>query len=312
MSVSYSIVIPLFNEAEVFNDLIERLDGVVSKMEDSLEIVMVDDGSSDNTRMLLVDLAKRKKGYRMILLSRNFGHQVALSAGLKHAMGTKGVMVIDADLQDPPEMIFEFISKLEEGFDVAVGTRKKRKMSAFDQVIFKMFYRFLNAISYIDITLDGGDFSMMSRRVVDVVNEMPEQSRYLRGMRSWVGFKQCVVPYEREARELGESKYGYIQLIKLAYEGIFNFSWFPIRLMTYLGAFGFVICFSYLAHLLYLKFTSEEVPVGFTAIVVLIIFIGSIQMVFSGVLGEYLVRSFIQVKNRPLYVVDKIIESDEE
>ena len=308
----YSIIVPLYNEQESFDLLVNRLDALMQKSSESIEVVLVDDGSTDATQELITKLAQNNSAYRAVILSRNFGHQLALTAGMSVAKATKAVMIIDGDLQDPPEMFFPFLEKLNSGYDIAVGVRKTREASFFYKVAYKAFYRILNKLSYTNLTLDSGDFCMISRRVLDILNRMPEQSRYLRGLRSWVGFKEAQVPYNRQSREQGESKYSLLALFRLAYEGLYNFSWVPIRLMTYLGLGGIAVSSIYLIRLLYLRFTSDIVPTGFTATIFLIVFIGCLQFMFLGILGEYIVRTFMQVKDRPLFIIDKIVEKNEE
>ncbi|MBT8231324.1 MAG: glycosyltransferase family 2 protein [Saprospiraceae bacterium] len=308
--ISYSILVPLFNESDSFQKLIERLSNLMDKENETIEVVLVDDGSSDNTFQLIEEITQKDERYRGVKLSRNFGHQLALTAGMSVVRATKAVMVIDGDLQDPPEMFFQFKEKIENGYDIAVGVRATREASAFYNFCYKLFYRLLNKFSYTKLTLDSGDFAMITRRVVNILNDMPEQSRYLRGLRSWVGFKEAQIPYDRDARAQGESKYSFGSLIKLAYEGFYNFSWLPIRLMTYLGLSGIILCSIYVIHLLYLKFTTDIVPTGFTATIVLIVFIGCLQFLFLGILGEYIVRTFAQVKNRPLFIIEKIVGKD--
>lgn len=308
--VDYSILVPLYNESDSFDALTQRLTALMDKAKLSIEVVYVDDGSTDDTRQLITNHAKNDVRFRGVILSRNFGHQLALTAGMSVVKAQKAVMIIDGDLQDPPEMFFDFKNKIEEGFDIAVGVRETREASFFYKIAYKAFYRLLNKVSYTNLTIDSGDFCMISRRVLKIMNEMPEQSRYLRGIRSWVGFKEATIPYDRESRAQGESKYSLSALFKLAYEGLYNFSWLPIRLMTYLGFTGILICSIYVIRLLYLKFTSDIVPTGFTATVILIVFIGCLQFLFLGILGEYIVRTFMQVKNRPLFLIDEIIEND--
>jgi len=309
--IHYSIIVPLYNESDSFNALTSRLKLLLQRIDENVEVIYVDDGSTDITRVLITKLANEDARFKGVILSRNFGHQLAITAGMSIVKAQKAIMIIDGDLQDPPEMFFEFKEKIDEGFDIAVGIRKTRETSLLYKIAYKAFYRLLNKVSYTNLTIDSGDFCMMNRRVLDILNEMPEQSRYLRGLRSWVGFKEAEIQYNRQGREYGVSKYSLKALFKLAYEGLYNFSWLPIRLMTYLGLTGIVTCLIYVIRLLYLKFTSDLVPTGFTAIVVLIVFIGCLQFLFLGILGEYIVRTFIQVKNRPLFLIDEIIKKNE-
>ena len=302
----YSFVIPLFNEEEVFGELVQRLDQLVDKIGEPCEVVLVDDGSSDSTPSLMEQAALNDPKYHCVFLSRNYGHQVAISAGLEYATAEAAVMILDGDLQDPPEMFFEFRQALEQGYDVAYGIRKKRKEGGLKRLLYFLFYRLLSRISNSPINLDSGDFSMLSRRLVDILVRMPEQSRFVRGMRSWAGFGQIGVEYEREARAAGAPKYTFKKLWNLAYEGIFNFSVFPIKLMSILGLFCVSISVIYFAQTLIKKFwLGGDVPIGFTALLFMIVLFGGVQLLFLGIIGEYVYRIFFQVKNRPIFLVRK-------
>jgi polyisoprenyl-phosphate glycosyltransferase len=237
-----------------------------------VEVVLVNDGSKDKTPLLMHQLALTDKRYQAIFLSRNYGHQIALSAGLTFARGTNAIMVIDGDLQDPPELLPLMYEKFEEGYDVVYAVRKKRKESWFKKMAYSSFYRLLKSISYIDIPLDSGDFALLSRRVVDIMNKMPEESRYLRGMRSWIGFEQIGLEYERSERADGVSKYSFRNLLKLAYNGIFNFSEFPIKLIKRVGYLSVMVSFLYFFYSLYRKIFFDDVPQGFTATLIAIVF----------------------------------------
>jgi polyisoprenyl-phosphate glycosyltransferase len=276
-----------------------------------VEVVLVNDGSKDKTPLLMHQLALTDKRYQAIFLSRNYGHQIALSAGLTFARGTNAIMVIDGDLQDPPELLPLMYEKFEEGYDVVYAVRKKRKESWFKKMAYSSFYRLLKSISYIDIPLDSGDFALLSRRVVDIMNKMPEESRYLRGMRSWIGFEQIGLEYERSERADGVSKYSFRNLLKLAYNGIFNFSEFPIKLIKRVGYLSVMVSFLYFFYSLYRKIFFDDVPQGFTATLFTIIFFSGLQLFFLGIMGEYLLRIFFQVKGRPLFIVkEKIVNGE--
>jgi polyisoprenyl-phosphate glycosyltransferase len=306
-----SIVIPLYNEEKVFHQLVERLTDVMNNSEETIEVVLVNDGSKDITAKLIDDLAMNDNRFHGVLLSRNHGHQLALSAGLAKALGTKAIFVLDGDLQDPPELLHRFFKKIKEGYEVVFAVRKKRKEGVIKKIAYHLFYRFLDKISYVKIPLDSGDFCMMSRRVVNVLNSMPEKSRFIRGMRTWIGYKQIGIEYERDARAEGESKYSFKMLLRLAFEGIFNFSEFPIRVITRLGIFSFVLSFIYLMVVLYKKIFLKNVPVGFTALIVTIVLFSSAILISIGVLGEYILRIFYQTKERPLYIIDYEIVNKE-
>ncbi|MFM7016854.1 MAG: glycosyltransferase family 2 protein [Bacteroidota bacterium] len=305
-----SIVIPLYNEEEVFGRLVNRLDDVLSNFNIETEVVLIDDGSSDKTAELMKEKCIQDKRYTGIFLSRNHGHQLALSAGLANARGTEAIMVLDGDLQDPPELIGAFYKLYQEGYDVVYAIRTNRKESFLKKFAYWAYYRLQKSVSNFNIPIDSGDFGLMSRKVVDQLNSMPEQSRYLRGMRSWVGFKQIGYKYARDERKEGQSNYGWKQLLGLAFNGIFNFSEFPIRLITRLGLFTIIISLIYLGDVLYKKlFTDLNVPVGFTAILMAIILFSGVQLISIGIIGEYILRIFFQVKNRPLFIVkEKICE----
>lgn len=308
---SISIVAPLFNESETLPQLVERLNRLMDNMSNdaskSVEIVLINDGSRDNTAELMQQLALTDPRYHGVFLARNYGHQIALSAGLAKARGTEGVMVIDGDLQDPPELLPDFYAKYREGYDVVYAIRQKRKENWAKKTAYRLFYRLLKSISYIDIPLDSGDFCFMSRRVVDVLNAMPEESRYIRGMRSWIGFKQIGISYDRAERAAGTSKYGFRMLLNLAYNGIFNFSEFPIKLIKRIGYSAICVSLIYLIYSLYKKIMHNDVPQGFMATIFIIVFFSGIQLFFMGIMGEYLLRIFFQVKGRPLFIIEKEI-----
>ena len=302
-----SFVIPLYNESEVFKLLVERLNSFSLTLAVEHEFVLVDDGSRDDTPLLMRALALANPAFQCVFLSRNFGHQNAVSAGLTCARGTTAIMILDGDLQDPPELFSTFYEQLNNGYDVVYGVRKKRKENILKRLSYHLFYRMLKQISLSPIILDSGDFSLISRRVVNIINEMPEDSRFLRGMRSWVGFKQIGVEYERDKRAGGEPKYTLKKLIQLAYDGIFNFSFFPIKLLTFSGVACLGSSFVYFILTIIKRFFSDEVPVGFTALLFMIIFFGGIQLISIGIIGEYVFRIFLQVKKRPLFIVKERI-----
>ena len=309
-SPKISFVIPVYNEEEVFDLLVQRLNELISKIESPCEVVLVDDGSVDSTPALIEDIAIKNSNYQAIFLTRNFGHQRALSAGLEHARGEM-MMILDGDLQDPPELFFEFYEHIKNGYDVVYGVRRERKESTIKRFAYNTFYRILNKISNYPIPKDSGDFGMVTRRVVDNMNKMREESRFLRGIRSWVGYRQIGVPYERKERAAGTPKYSFKMLFKLAYDGIFNFSVFPIKVLTYLG----VVCIStsliYFLLTLVKRLFYESVPSGFTALLFMILLFGGVQLLSIGIIGEYVQRIFFQVKNRPLYLIKKkIINGD--
>jgi dolichol-phosphate mannosyltransferase len=307
-----SIVVPLYNEEAVFNLLINRLQNTISECKFNCEVVLVNDGSSDKTATLVLEVCEKDERFSAVLLSRNYGHQIAVSAGLVFAKGKKGVMIIDGDLQDPPELIHEFYTLLQNGNDVIYAVRKNRKESFLKKLAYKSYYRLQKKISNFHIPIDSGDFSMLSRRVVDIMNEMPEQSRYLRGMRAWVGFKQVGFEYDRDDRKAGDSKYSWKKLFELAFNGLFNFSDFPVKFITRLGFITVLISLIYFAYNIYRKIYYNDVPQGFTATILAIILFSGVQLISLGIIGEYVLRIYNQVKKRPLFVVDKVIQNQKE
>jgi len=298
-----NIVIPLYNEESVFHLLKDRLIKLLHDAPITVEVIMVDDGSIDNTGACMEELSRTDERFQSIFLSRNFGHQLALTAGLSVVDATEGAFIIDGDLQDPPELLWKFYEKLKEGYDVVYAVRAKRKEGMIKRIAYKFFYRLLKRVSYIDIPLDSGDFALLSRRVIDLLNTMPEESRFLRGMRAWVGFKQIGLEYERAERGGGDSKYTLIKLFLLAFNGLFNFSQFPIRFISLLGLSAMVPAVLYFAYSLIKKIYYGTVPEGFTALLLAIILFSGIQLLSIGILGEYLMRIFYQVKGRPLFII---------
>jgi polyisoprenyl-phosphate glycosyltransferase len=303
-----SLLIPLYNEQETFPKLIERIKNVLHTFDVATEVVLINDGSQDNTPLLMEQIALEDDRFQCVFLSRNYGHQFALTAGMQHCRATKAIMVLDGDLQDPPELITEFYKLINEGNDVVYAIRKKRKEGIIKRILYWTYYRIMNNISSINIPLDSGDFCMMSRRVLNQINAMPERNRYIRGMRSWVGYKQVGYEYERSEREAGESKYSFNMLWRLAYSGIFNFSEFPIKFITRLGFVTILFSLIYFADTLYKKiFHPEIMPQGFTMIIFLITLFCGVQLLSLGLIGEYVLRIYEQVKGRPIFVTDKII-----
>jgi polyisoprenyl-phosphate glycosyltransferase len=306
-----SIVAPLYNESETFPHLVKRLNDLMDNSPLAIEVILIDDGSRDNTAQLMQQLALSDDRYHCVFLARNHGHQLALTAGMSQVRGSEGIMVIDGDLQDPPELLPDFYAKLKEGYDVVYAVRKKRKEGLIKKAGYFLFYRLLKAISYIDIPLDSGDFSLISRRVADILNKMPEESRYIRGMRSWIGFKQIGVEYERDERIAGEAKYNFKMLFRLAYNGIFNFSEFPITFVTRMGVATLALGLIYFGITLFKKIVYGSVPEGFTALLFAVILFGGIQLIALGLIGEYVLRIFFQSKGRPLFIIKDIIKDQE-
>ncbi len=305
MPPQVSFIIPLYNEEQVFELLIERLNALLLPFR--AEFILVDDGSRDATPLLMRALAMKDHRFKAVFLSRNFGHQVAVSAGMAYVAGTEAVMILDGDLQDPPELAPRFYEYIKEGYEVVYAIRKNRKESRLKRAAYWAFYRLLNAISTIDIPLDSGDFCMISRRVNDLIASMPERSRFIRGMRTWVGFRQIGVEYEREARHAGEAKYNFRMLFRLAYDGIFNFSEVPLRVITKLGIATITLSLVYLVVTLIFRSMGGEVPRGFITTIFAITLFSGVQLVSLGIIGEYLSRIYAQVRERPLFVVKEVI-----
>lgn len=298
-----SVVIPILNEESVLPELLRRLRAVLDSIAGGPhEIVIVDDGSTDGTRDILRRESQRDNRIIGIVLSRNFGHQAALSAGLAHVTGD-AIIAMDGDLQDPPESIPLFLEKYEQGYDVVYAQRVQRKEVWWLRACYYVFYRLITALSGIRLPLDAGDFGLMSRRVVNQLREMPEYHRYLRGMRTWIGFRQTGIPIARAERHAGEPKYSTLKLLKLASDGIFSFSIVPLRFAAILGAVAISLSSVYAVYSIYLKLALGHPPQGFTALIVAIIFFAGVQLFFMGVIGEYVGRLYEASKQRPVYIV---------
>lgn len=306
-NVKISIIVPLYNEELMMPLLLSRLTELVREFPETIEVLLVDDGSTDKTSTILEQFALTHDNFCSILLSRNFGHQAAISAGLKEASGTEAIFIIDGDLQDPPELLFKFYAKLKEGYEIIYGIRKKRKEGILLRLCYLMFYRILNKVSNIEIPLDSGDFCLMSRRAVDILNQMPEESRFLRGMRSWIGFAQIGIEYERDIRAAGKPKYNLSRLFNLAVNGLFNFTRVPIKFIFLIGVISMSISFIYLIFALVKKIFFGIQPSGFTGLLFIIVLAGGVQMLSLSIIGEYVSRVFFQTKQRPLYVIKKIV-----
>jgi glycosyltransferase involved in cell wall biosynthesis len=310
MSISkplVSILVPLYNEEKIFGHLIERLTKLLDSFEPATQVVLVNDGSIDQTPALMTELSARDPRFKSVFLSRNHGHQMAVSAGLFCADAEEAIMIIDGDLQDPPELIFDFYKKLQEGYDVIYAIRKNRKEGFMLTFLFWAYYRVQKKLSNFDIPMDTGDFCMMSRRVRDILISMPEESRYLRGMRSWVGFRQYGYEYERQERHAGDSKYSLKKRMEIALNGIFNFSKVPIRFMYIMGFGSILLSILYTFLLLYLKYTAHNLPDGYITLIFAISFFSGVQLITLGLIGEYVFRTYNQVRQRPLFIIDKTI-----
>jgi glycosyltransferase involved in cell wall biosynthesis len=301
-----SLAIPLHNEETVTPELLRRTRAVLDQIAGGPhEIVFVDDGSTDRTFSLLEEAAREDSRIRAISLSRNFGHQAALTAALDHVSGDVAV-VMDGDLQDVPEAIPQFVERFHQGYDVVYAQRIRRKEPWPLRLCYFVFYRMMAKLSDVRLPLDSGDFGLMSRRVIDQVRRMPEHHRYLRGMRSWVGFRQTGLPVEREERHSGKSKYSFLRLLKLATDGIFAFSIVPIRAAALLGAAAIGVSMLYVLYALYYRFFLQQSPQGFTALIAAVTFLAGVLLFFLGVIGEYVGRIYEETKARPLYIIERI------
>jgi polyisoprenyl-phosphate glycosyltransferase len=303
-----SIVIPCFNEEAVLAQMASRLSAAADLWNEPWEVICVDDGSRDSTWEKLLTIAKNDDRWKLVRFARNFGHQKAVSAGLAHATGD-AVFVIDADLQDPPEELHRFLEKWREGYEVVYAIRRKRKEAWFKRLCYYLFYRGLSLLSQTSIPLDSGDFCLMDQKVVAVLRQMPEQNRFIRGMRAWVGFRQIGIEYARHARAAGVPQYTFKKLLQLAADGVLSFSTIPLRIATYLGlavstAAFFGIGFVLLQRLMAGWFESigfAPAP-GFATIVISVLFMGGVQLVCVGIIGEYIGRIYDEVKHRPLWI----------
>jgi dolichol-phosphate mannosyltransferase len=298
-----SVIVPIYNEEANIDALYTRLKGVLDSMQISFEFIFINDGSRDQSLRLLHQLAARDERVRYIDLSRNFGHQIAVTAGLDRAAG-KAVVIIDADLQDPPELIPELYQKLREGYEVVYARRRSRQgESAAKKLTARLFYRLLASITNISIPVDTGDFRIISHKVVEGLRRMPEQNKFLRGQISWIGYRQTFVEYDRAERAGGETGYTYRKMIRLALDGITAFSDAPLKAATIMGFTVSGIAFLVMLYTLYSRFISHDYEPGWASLMVSILFLGGVQLIAVGIIGEYLARLSANVRQRPLYFV---------
>lgn len=309
MRPSLSLVLPFFNEEETIPELERRLGHFLQSIGETWEVIMVDDGSSDRTRELLSALAERDPRYRLVGFSRNFGHQIAITAGIDYARG-EATVVMDSDLQDPPEVVAQMLEKSRQGFDVVYGVRTRRENETiFKRATAAVFYRTLRMMVGVDIPLDTGDFRLMTRRVVLTMRSLRETSRFVRGMVAWVGFRQAAVYYERPGRFAGETHYPLRKMLKFAMDGVVSFSTVPLRFATWLGvACGFAaLCVA--AWAVGSKLWGQPTVPGWATIMLAVSVTASAQLLMIGILGEYIGRIYEEVKRRPLYVVETEINA---
>jgi dolichol-phosphate mannosyltransferase len=297
----YSIVIPVFNESQTIPELIRRLTPVMNSL-GTAEVIFVDDASSDETFGILAQAHKADARIKAIRFSRNFGHQIAITAGMDHANG-EAIILMDGDLQDPPELIPRFIEEWKKGFEVVYAVKRNRKEFFLKRYAFSIFYRLLHSVSTISIPMDAGNFSLLDRKVLGVLRKMPERNRYISGMRAWAGFRQTGIEFDREARFAGKPQMSLTRLVNLALDGIFSFSKAPLRLGIYIGLFSALLAFIGTAYVIYAKIFTDRAIIGWTSVMLAVTFLGGMILVTIGIIGEYIGRIFDEVKQRPLYIV---------
>lgn len=311
VNTKISLVIPCFNEEEVLVEFYSRAYKVFHDKDYSYEFIFIDDGSKDSTSSILRQLCKENTNCKALILSRNFGHQNAVSAGLAFSEGD-AVVIIDADLQDPPELIPQMINLWVDGNEVVYGQRIKRKGETFfKKITAKYFYILLNKLSDVFIPKDTGDFRLIDRKVIEVFNEMPEKEKFIRGIISWIGFNQIAFQYERDERYAGESKYPLKKMITFALNGILSFSSKPLKISYYLGLFASILSMVGIFYVLYLRIFTSIWLEGWTTTIIAILFLGGTQLISLGILGEYISRLFTQSKNRPTYIIKEGLNINE-
>ena len=304
---TFSIIAPIYNEIDNMDALYERVSAVMDQTGEPWEFVMVDDGSSDGSTEAILELKKKDQRIVPVIFARNFGHQIAVTAGMDHSQG-KAVIIIDADLQDPPEVILDLIEKWREGFEVVYAVRAKREGETwFKLFTASAFYRLIQRITDVNLPMDTGDFRLLDRNVVEVMGQMREKHRFLRGMSVWVGFKQTGVEYERAERFAGETKYPLKKMIRLASDAITGFSYFPLQLATYLGSIATGISLLLILLIIILRLSGSQALAGQGTTLIAVLFLGGVQLLSLGMLGEYVGRLYDEAKGRPLYIVRKDI-----
>jgi glycosyltransferase involved in cell wall biosynthesis len=301
-----SVAIPVFNEEQSLPELLDRVTSVLNRTPGGPhEVIVVDDGSTDRTFEILTAAIELDRRVVAIALSRNFGHQLALTAALDHVSGDL-VVVMDGDLQDSPEAIETLLAKQREGYDVVYARRIKRKEGWLLRACYSLFYRVAARLSATPLPVDAGDFAVLTRRVVDRLKDVPEQQRYLRGLRAWVGFRQTGIPIERAERGKGRSKYDYFRLLRLALDGVLAFSVAPLRGATILGLLAVGVSMLFALYAVYVKIAGGSTPQGFTALIVAMTFLAGVELIVLGIVGEYVGRIYEEVKRRPHYIIDRI------
>lgn len=309
--MDFSVIVPLFNEEEVIGECYKRLSETMRCAGGAYEIVFVNDGSRDKTMELARELAKRDSHVKIVSFSRNFGHQTAITAGMNYASGS-AVIVIDADLQDPPHVMLDMIAKWKDGYDVVYGKRIKRLgETAFKKMTAKIFYRLLNTLTDVAIPMDSGDFRLLDQKVVAVLKTLPERNRYVRGLIGWVGFRQTAVEYVREGRFAGKTKYPLRKMLKFAGDAVTSFSDKPLKISMFLGGAISAAGFAYLLYVLYLALFTDKTVQGWASLTVLLLFFNGIILIILGTIGQYISRIYDETKARPLYIVGETVGFDE-
>jgi dolichol-phosphate mannosyltransferase len=303
MSTTYSIVAPIYDEIDNLSELYLRVREVMESSGDTWELLLVDDGSTDGSVDKIRELAKADEHIRPVIFARNFGHQIAVTAGLDYARGD-AIVIIDADLQDPPEVILDLIKKWREGYEVVYAVRAEREgESWFKKTTAALFYRLIFRITDVKIPLDTGDFRLLDRKIVNVMNSMRERHRFLRGMASWVGFNQIGVEYKRAARHAGETKYPFRKMLRLALNAVTSFSYFPLQVATYIGFVAASFAILAIPVVIYMRITGSQAFYGQATTLISVLFLGGVQLISLGILGEYIGRLYDEAKGRPLYIV---------
>jgi glycosyltransferase involved in cell wall biosynthesis len=309
--VTFSIAVPVYNEVDSLPELYPRVRAVMESLGESWELILIDDGSTDGSTEVIRSLSSEDNRVRPVIFARNFGHQIAITAGLDHSRG-EVVIIIDADLQDPPEVIADLVDKWREGYEVVYAVREERVgESWFKKVTAAFFYRLINRITDVNIPLDTGDFRLLDRKVVDTLNTMRERHRFPRGMVAWVGFRQIGVPYKRAARYAGETKYPFSKMLRLALNAITGFSYFPLQLATYFGFVCAGVSALAIPVVIVLRLAGNQAFFGQATTLIAVLFLGGVQLISLGILGEYVGRLYDEVKGRPLYIVRETPEASE-
>lgn len=307
-----SVIISVYNEEGNIAEITNRLYVVFNKIEEDFELIYINDGSTDGSQRILEELAREDERVKIINFTRNFGHQIAVTAGIDHCNGDCAV-IIDADLQDPPELIHELLKEWKNGYQVVYAQREKRKGESFFKLFTaKIFYRILKSSTDFDIPVDTGDFRLIDRKVINVLGSMPERNRFIRGMVSWAGFNQKGIKYVREERLAGETKYPLKKMIKFALTGITSFSFVPLQLATYSGFAVSALSFIYALYVIYLKLFTDKTVHGWSSLMVAMLFLGGIQLITIGIVGEYIGRISEEIKQRPAYIVSSKINFEKD